>query len=227
MSSLSITKQAIIGLTALAILLWIVLFVPAWTINYWQAWIFWFVFVTCIFAIRLNFIKKDLNLIASRLKIGPTAEQQSSQKITQAVISVFFILLLSFPSIDHHFHLSTVPTYLSITADGFIVLGLLVVYLVFKANSYTSVLVEVNEDQKVISTGPYGVVRHPMYSGALVMLLFIPLALGSFWGLLVFPPILLTIAVRLIEEEKFLVHKLPGYVEYCRKVKYHLIPYIW
>ena len=227
MSCLSITKQAIIGLTALSILLWLVLFVPSWTLNYWQAWIFWLVFVVSISAISINFLKKDLNLIASRLKIGPAAEQQSSQRITQAVISVFFILLLLVPSIDHHFQLSTVPIYLSIVADGFIVLGLLVVYLVFKANSYTSVLVEVNEDQKVISTGPYGVVRHPMYSGALVMLLFIPLELGSFWGLLAFPPILLAIAVRLIEEEKFLIQKLPGYGEYCRKVKYHLIPYIW
>jgi protein-S-isoprenylcysteine O-methyltransferase Ste14 len=225
--SLSVTKQAIIGLTALTILLWLVLFVPAWTLNYWQAWTFWLVFDICISAISVNFLKKDLNLIASRLKIGPAAEQQGSQKITQAVISVFFILLLLVPSIDHHFQLSTVPAYLSIVADGFIVLGLLVIYLVFKANSYTSVLVEVNKEQKVISTGPYGVVRHPMYSGALVMLLFIPLALGSFWGLLAFPPMLLAIAVRLTEEEKFLAQQLPGYREYCQKVKYHLIPYIW
>jgi protein-S-isoprenylcysteine O-methyltransferase Ste14 len=136
-------------------------------------------------------------------------------------------LLLLISSIDHHFQLSTVPAYLSIVADGFIVVGLMVVYLVFKANSYTSVLVEVNKDQEVISTGPYGVIRHPMYSGALVMLLFIPLALGSFWGLLAFPPILLAIAVRLIEEEKFLAQQLPGYNEYCQKVKHHLIPYIW
>ncbi len=136
-------------------------------------------------------------------------------------------MLLLVSSIDHHFQFSTVPAYLSIVADGFIVLGLLVVYLVFKANSYTSVLVEVNKDQKVISTGPYGVVRHPMYSSALVMLIFIPLALGSFWGLLAFPPILLAIAVRLTEEEKFLAKTLPGYGEYRQKVKYRLIPYIW
>jgi protein-S-isoprenylcysteine O-methyltransferase Ste14 len=222
-----VTKQAVIGLITLTILLWIVLFLPAWTLNYWQAWAFWLVFVVCISAISVNFLKKDLNLIASRLKIGPAAEQQSSQKLTQSVISVFFILLLLVPSIDHHFQLSSVPVYLSMVADGFVVLGLLVIYLVFKANSYTSVLVELNEGQKVISTGPYGVVRHPMYSGALVMLLFMPLALGSFWGLLAFPPILLAIAVRLTEEEKFLTQQLPGYQEYCQKVKYHLIPYIW
>ena len=97
----------------------------------------------------------------------------------------------------------------------------------FQANTYTSVLVEVNEGQKVVSTGPYGVVRHPMYLGALIMLLFIPLALGSFWGLLAFPPILVSIAIRLNEEEKFLAQQLAGYSEYRQKVKYRLIPYVW
>jgi len=225
--ALSTTKQAILGLTALTIFLWLALFVPAWTLNYWQAWVFWLVFVVCISVISAFFLKKDLNLIASRLKVGPTSEQQSSQKITQAGITVFFLLLLFVPSIDHHFQWSIVPAYLSFVADAFVVFGLLVIFLVFKANTYTSVLVEVNEGQKVVSTGPYGVVRHPMYSGALIMLLFIPLALGSFWGLLAFPPILVSIAIRLNEEEKFLAQQLAGYSEYRQKVKYRLIPYVW
>jgi protein-S-isoprenylcysteine O-methyltransferase Ste14 len=224
---LSITQQAIIGLAALAALLWITLFAPAWTLNYWQAWIFWFVFVACITAVSAYFLKKDLNLIASRLKVGPAAEKEGTQKITQAVISVFFILLLLVPSIDHHYLWSNVPAYLSLTGDVFVVLGLLIIFLVFKENSYTSVIVEVNTGQKVISTGPYGVVRHPMYSGALVMLLFAPIALGSFWGLLAFPPILVAVAVRLVEEEKFLSKNLAGYTEYCLKVRYRLIPRIW
>jgi protein-S-isoprenylcysteine O-methyltransferase Ste14 len=223
----SITKQAIMGLVALAALLWVALFVPAWTLNYWQAWAFWLVFVISISAVSAYFLKKDLNLIASRLKVGPAAEKEGNQKITQAVISVFFILLLLVPSIDHHYLLSKVPAYLSLTGDIFVVLGLAVIFLVFKENSYTSVLVEVNTGQKVISTGPYGVVRHPMYSGALVMLVFAPIALGSFWGLLAFPPILLAIAVRLVEEEKFLSKNLAGYTQYSLKVRYRLIPHIW
>ncbi len=101
------------------------------------------------------------------------------------------------------------------------------IFLVFKENSYTSVLVEVNEGQKVISSGPYGKVRHPMYSGALVMLLFTPLALGSFWGLLAFPPILAAIAVRIVGEEKFLTKNLEGYAKYCQDVRYRLIPFLW
>jgi protein-S-isoprenylcysteine O-methyltransferase Ste14 len=225
--ALSITKQAFIGLVALGAILWIALFVPAWTLNYWQAWTFWLLFVACISTISVYFIKKDLSLIASRLKVGPASEQQSSQKITQAVISVFFILLLLIPSIDHHFQWSNVPAYLTIVGDVFVGLGLFVIFLVFKENTFTSVLVEVKGNQKVISTGPYAVVRHPMYSGAFVMLLFIPLALGSFWGLLAFPPIIAAIAVRLSDEEKFLSKNLQGYSEYCLKVRFGLIPYVW
>jgi protein-S-isoprenylcysteine O-methyltransferase Ste14 len=226
-ASLSVTKQAVLGLAALAVVLWVALFLPAWTLEYWQAWAFWVVFVVCIMAISAYFMRKDLNLIASRLKVGAAAEQQTSQKITQAVISIFFILLLLVPSFDHHFQWSNVPFYLSLAADVFVALGLLTIFLVFRENTYTSVLVEVNENQKVISTGPYSKVRHPMYSGALVMLLFIPLALGSFWGLLAFPPILAAIALRIVGEEHFLAKNLQGYKEYCQKVRYRLIPYVW
>ena len=159
--------------------------------------------------------------------MGPMAEEKGSQKITQSIITVFFILLLLVPSIDHHFLWSNVPSYLSILADFLVVIGLFFIFLVFRENTYTSVLIEVNEDQKVVSTGPYRVVRHPMYSGAIIMLLFTPLALGSFWGLLAFPPILLAIAVRLSEEEGFLDKNLSGYKEYRQKVRYRLIPFIW
>ncbi|MGO8805631.1 MAG: methyltransferase family protein [Candidatus Bathyarchaeia archaeon] len=116
---------------------------------------------------------------------------------------------------------------MSLVADAFVGFGLLIIFLVFKENTYTSVLVEVKEGQKVISTGPYGKVRHPMYSGALLMLLFIPLALGSYWGLLAFPPILAAIAVRSIAEERFLAKDLQGYDEYREKVRYRLVPYVW
>jgi protein-S-isoprenylcysteine O-methyltransferase Ste14 len=177
--------------------------------------------------ISVYFLQKDLTLIAGRLKVGATAEQDRIQRLTQVVISVFFILLLLVPSLDHRFQWSTVPLTLSLVGDAFVALGLLIIFLVFKENTYTSVLVEVKEGQKVISTGPYSKVRHPMYSGALLMLLFIPLALGSYWGLLAFPPILATIAVRSIAEEKFLAKDLQGYSEYREKVRYRLVPYVW
>jgi protein-S-isoprenylcysteine O-methyltransferase Ste14 len=223
----NIKKQAIVGLVALAVVLWLALFLPVWSLNYWQAWIYWVVFVMCVTAISLYFMKKDLNLIASRLKTGPTAEKEKSQKLANSLISIFFILLILIPPFDHRFHWSNVPPYLVLAGDVLVVLGLLIVFLVFKENSFTSATIEVTKEQKVISTGPYGVVRHPMYAGALLMLLFTPLALGSFWGLLAFIPMFLVIALRIVEEEKFLTKKLLRYAEYCKKVRYRLIPYIW
>ncbi len=112
-------------------------------------------------------------------------------------------------------------------SDVFVVLGLAVVFLVFRENSFTSAVIEVNAGQKVISTGPYSVVRHPMYTGALLMLFFTPLALGSFWGLLFFFPIFLVISFRIVKEEKFLTKNLPGYSEYTKKTRYRLIPFFW
>jgi protein-S-isoprenylcysteine O-methyltransferase Ste14 len=224
---LSITKQATIGLGALAVVMWLALFLPAWTLNYWQGWTYWALFFSSVTAISVYFIKKDLTLIANRLKAGPTAEKIRSQQVTQAFVSIFFILLLLIPPLDHHFQWSSVPAYAVLISDAFVVLGLATVFLVFRENSYTSAVIEVNKEQKVITTGPYSVVRHPMYSGAMLMLLFTPLALGSFWGLLAFFPILAVIGFRLLEEEKFLAKNLTGYSEYCKKTRYRLIPFVW
>jgi protein-S-isoprenylcysteine O-methyltransferase Ste14 len=223
----NIKKQALIGLAALAAVLWLALFLPAGSLNYWQAWTYWLVFSISVSAISIYFLKKDLNLIASRLKTGPTAEKEKNQKLANSLISIFFILLILIPPFDHRFQLSNVPSYLVLAADVFVALGLLIIFLVFKQNSFTSAVIEVNKGQKVISTGPYAVVRHPMYSGALLMLLFTPLALGSFWGLLAFIPTILVIALRVVEEEKFLKRNLSGYDEYCKKIHHRLIPFVW
>jgi protein-S-isoprenylcysteine O-methyltransferase Ste14 len=219
--------QAIGGLVALAVVLWLALFLPAGSLNYWQAWTYWLIFFMSVYAISAYFLKKDLNLIANRLKTGPSAEKEISQKLANSLITIFFILLILIPPFDHRFQLSNVPSFLVLAADVFVVLGLLIVFMVFKENSFTSAVIEVNQGQKVISTGPYAVVRHPMYAGALLMLLFTPLALGSFWGLLAFIPMLLVISLRVIEEEKFLWKNLSGYGEYCKKVRHRLIPFIW
>jgi len=224
---LSIKKQALIGLAILAVFLWIALFLPSGTLDYWQAWIFWLIFVVSVVAISVYFLKKDLSLIASRLKAGPAAEKEKSQMFANSLISVFFILLIIIPSVDHHFLWSNVPAYLVAAGDVFVVFGLLIVFLVFKANSFTSAVIEVNKGQKVISTGPYSVVRHPMYAGALLMLFFTPVALGSFWGLLAFIPLFAAIVLRVLEEEKFLIKNLPGYDQYCEKIRFRLIPHVW
>ncbi len=223
----SITKQALVGFAFLAIVMWLALFLPSLPPDYWQAWIYWLIWQISVIAITAYFLKRDPKLIENRLKAGPTDEKEHSQKLIQAFASVFFILLFLIPSLDHRFHWSNVPTFLVLLGDVFVVMGFLIVFLVFKENSYSSGIIEVSKEQKVISTGPYGIVRHPMYAGALLMLLFTPLALGSYWGLLAFFPMLVVIALRLLEEEKFLAKNLPGYGDYCRKIRYRLFPLLW
>jgi len=224
---LSISQQAILGLVFLAIVVWLALFVSAGNVVYWQGWLYWILFFSSVTSISLYFIRKDPNLISSRVKVGPTAETKRSQKISQTLAAVFFVLLLLIPPFDFRFGWSSVPLYLVLISDVFVVVGFAVVFLVFRQNTFASAIIEVQAEQRVISTGVYGIVRHPMYSGALLLLLFTPLALGSFWGLLVFFPLLAVICFRLDDEEKTLSVNLKGYEEYRKKTRYRLIPYVW
>ena len=163
-----LTIQSLIGLANLMIILALLLFLPAWSLHYWQAWIFLLVFSVSVLLITLYFLQKDPRLIESRLKAGPVAEQQQSQKVIQALASLFFILPFIIASLDHRFGWSQVPTYLVLFGNILVALGLYVVFLVFRENSFTSATIEIQQEQKVISTGPYAVIRHPMYSGAFI-----------------------------------------------------------
>ena len=155
------------------------------------------------------------------------AEMQKSQQIIQGLASLFFIALFIVPGLDQRFHWSNVPTAFSLIGDGLVALSLSLVFLVFRENTYTSATIEIANEQRVISTGPYSLVRHPMYAGAFVLLIFTPMALGSWIGMICALPVMLVIVIRLQEEEKFLVENLSGYEEYRRKVRYRLIPFIW
>ena len=162
-----------------------------------------------------------------RMRGGPTAEKEPVQKIIMIITSLGFVGLLVVPALDHRFAWSQMSP---IDGAGGRRAGrdrLARHLFVFRENSFTSATIELAPDQKVISTGPYALVRHPMYAGALVMLLGIPIALGSWWGILVFAAILPALIWRLFEEEKFLARNLAGYVEYQNKVRYRLIPTIW
>lgn len=222
-----LNKKALGGLLFLVICLAIMLFLPAWTLDYWQAWTFLAVFTASVLAITVYLMKKDPQLLERRVNAGPGAEKEKSQKIIQFVAQIAFIAVLVFPSVDHRFQWSTVPSYIVVAGDILVALGLLIVFFVFKENTFTSAIIEVGTEQKVISTGPYALVRHPMYIGALVMLLGVPLALGSWWGLFAIIPITLVIVLRLLDEENFLVKTLPDYSEYRNKVRYRLVPFIW
>ena len=203
------------------------LFLTAWTLDYWQAWLFLAVFCGSSFAITHYLAKHDPQLLERRMNAGPGAEKEKSQKIIQVLALIAFIAVLVFPAIDRRLAWSTMPPYVTTAGDVLVALGFLVIFFVFKENTFASATIEVAPEQKVITTGPYALVRHPMYSGALVMLLGEPLALGSWWGLFTIIPITAVIVWRLLNEEKFLAKNLSGYSEYQSKVKCRLLPFIW
>jgi protein-S-isoprenylcysteine O-methyltransferase Ste14 len=215
------------GLIFLVLVLVLALFVPAGTLNYWQAWLFLLVWTVSVLAITLYLMKRDPGLLERRVAAGPVAEQQKSQQIIQSLASLAFILMFVVPGLDRRFGWSTVPAVVVIIGDILVAFGLYSVFLVFKENTFTSAIIAVGAEQKLISTGPYAIVRHPMYAGAFIMLFGVPLSLASWWGLLPIIPMIIVIVARLLEEEKFLVKNLAGYADYCNKVKYRLIPLVW
>ena len=219
--------KALIGLVFLLAALGFLIFLPAGTLSYHLAWIYLLAFAVSVILTTLYLFRNDPKLLERRLKAGATAEKENTQKVIQALANVFFCLVFIISGFDHRFHWSNVPEHFSLLADVFVLSGFYIVFLVFKENTYTSAIIEVAKDQKVISTGPYGLVRHPMYSGAILMILFSPIALGSYWAALCVLPLIFTIVLRLLDEERFLSKNLSGYTEYCKKVHYHLIPLIW
>ena len=215
------------GLLFLLLVIAMSLFLPAWMLDYWQAWIFLAVFSMSILAITLYLMKKDQKLLERRVNGSPIAEKETIQKIIQSIAGIAFIAIFILSALNHRFGLSVVSMYVVVSGDVLVALGLLIVFLVFKENTFTSATIEVSTEQKVISTGPYALVRHPMYIGAFTMLIGVPLALGSWLGLLAVIPIALVIIWRLLDEEKFLTKNLSGYAEYLSRVKYRLIPFVW
>ena len=203
------------------------LFIPAGTLNYWQAWVFIFVFMTSASAIGIYLSLKDPELLERRKKVGPAAEQSTAQKIIITLIFTGFAALLVISALDFRFGWSQVPASVSLVGDFLVALGLFIDYIVLRENSYGSSTIEKVEGQKVITTGLYGHVRHPMYMGALVLMIGVPLALGSLWGLAVVALNMPVLVWRILDEEKFLKHELPGYTEYAQKVRYRLVPHLW
>jgi protein-S-isoprenylcysteine O-methyltransferase Ste14 len=222
-----VNLKAFAGSLALLAVTAAMLFISAWTFDYWQAWIFLAVFFGSAFAITIYLMKNDPKLLERRISAGPLNEKEASQKIIQSLAQASFLLVIIFPALDHRFRWSVAPSYANIVGDILIVIGFYIVFLVFKENTHASALVEVETNQKVVSTGPYAWVRHPMYIGALVLLVGIPLALGSLWGVLMIIPITAVIVWRLLDEERFLAKNLSGYVEYEKEVAYRLVPFVW
>ena len=216
-------RSSVLGTLTLAAFL----FVPAWTLDYWQGWAYLAVFVVMTSWITVYFAIKDPALIERRVQAGPQAEKEVSQKIIMSFAMAGFIGLIVLPALDRRFGWSPVAPAVSVFGDALVALGFLLFFFVLQQNGYAASTIEVAEGQTVVSTGLYGIVRHPMYAGVMPLLIGTPLALGSWWGLAALVLIVPALVWRLLDEERFLARNLPGYVAYCAKVRWRLMPGIF
>jgi protein-S-isoprenylcysteine O-methyltransferase Ste14 len=205
----------------------VLLFLPAGTLNYWQAWLFIAVFAVVTTIPSIYLAVKSPEVLQRRMRAGPAAETRTAQRIaiTGTILSVVAVLIVS--ALDHRFGWSQVPTSVVFVGDVLVAIGLGIAMLVVIQNGYAAATVTVEAGQKVVSTGLYGLVRHPMYVGTLIMMIGTPLALDSFWGLVTIVPGLVVLGVRIVDEEKLLSDELAGYREYTQKVHYRLVPGVW
>ena len=219
--------RAFAGFAFLFAVVAVVLFGSAGTIDYPSGWWMLAVFFGSAAAISVWLWFRDKALLERRVKAGPGSEPDPMQNVVQALAGIVFLATFVVPGLDRRFAWSHMPLGVSIAGDGLVALGFLIVFLTFRANSFTAGTIELAEGQQVIDSGPYAVVRHPMYAGALVMFVGIPLALGSWWGLVPAAAIVPVLVWRLIREEAFLAANLAGYGDYRTRVRYRLAPALW
>ena len=215
-------RNFLLGVIALGV----VLFLPAGTLNYWQAWVFIILFMVLVTIQGIYLSIKDPELLERRKQIAPAAES-TRQKIFIIVGLLGDFCLIVFSALDHRFGWSQMSPFVSLIGEGLVALSFLVYYFVFRENSFAASSIQTFEGQKVISTGLYARVRHPKYVGDLLLVIGIPLALGSWWGLAFLILVIPALAWRILDEEKLLKKDLPGYTDYMQKVRYRLVPYLW
>ena len=222
-TAFKLVAPSIIGLVVLGL----ILFVPADTLDYWQAWGFITVFTSATIVPSLYLGRTNPAALQRRMHGGPLAEARTVQKfiIIGAFLGLFAMMALS--AYDHRVGWSPVPAAVCIIGDVLVVGGLTIGMLVVIQNSYAAATVKVEAGQKLASSGLYRLVRHPMYAANLILMVGIPLALGSYWGLLLLIPGLLVLMFRILDEEKLLNQELAGYSEYTQRVRYRLMPYVW
>jgi len=200
-------------------------FIPAGTLAYREAWVYLTILVVPMIFVLIYLLKNDPGLLERRMHMR---EKEAQQKLIVKLTYIPFILAFMLPGFDKRFGWSDVPLGIVIAADVLVVLGYGIIFLVFRENSYASRIVEVEQEQTVIQSGPYAIVRHPMYVGVIILYTLTPLALGSWWAAI---PIVLVvipaIVARIFDEERLLIKGLKGYLEYVEKVRYRLIPGIW
>jgi len=222
-----LTRKALTTSLGFQAFLALLIFASAGTVHYWQGWLYWATFGVASIATALYFARTDPALMERRMRIGPTAEVRPVQRLIQAATSLLLFAMYVVAGLDRRFGWSSMPAALVWCGNGLVVVSILAIVPVFRANSYAAATVKVETGQPVISTGPYAIVRHPMYAAAAIMFLATPFALGSYRALPAAALIVPAMVVRLLDEEKALSAELPGYDEYRRKVRWRLIPFVW
>ena len=202
----------------------LVIVLPAWKWDYWQGWLYLLILYIPMFFVLYYLLKNDPALLQRRMRMR---EKESVQRRIIVLSLVYFLVAFSLPGFDVRFGWSNVPAWVSLVADVLVFIGYMTFVWVLMVNSYLSRVVEVEAGQKVVSSGPYAIVRHPMYAGISLMYVATPVALGSFWALIPAVFIVPLLVARLRNEEEVLLRDLPGYAEYTQKVKYRLLPGVW
>lgn len=205
----------------------VALFLPAGTVDYWQAWVFLAVFAATTSLPSLYLAVKHPAALQRRMKGGPTAETRPIQRVVMVATVAAVVAQLVVSALDHRFGWSSVPSAVAVLGDVLVGVGLLVAQFVIIQNEYAAATITVEADQPVVSTGLYGLVRHPMYFGALVMMVGTPLALDSYWGLVLLVPACVALGARIADEEKMLTEELAGYADYVERVRFRLVPGVW
>jgi protein-S-isoprenylcysteine O-methyltransferase Ste14 len=215
--------SAALGLVAFGLML----FLPAGTFHYWQAWVFLAVFAFYTWIPSVYLVRKNPAALERRMHAGPLAETRTLQQIVSTVVFICFPAMLVVSALDHRFGWSPVPTTVTVVGDTLVAVGLGVAMLVVAQNGYAAANITIESGQTLVSTGLYGLVRHPMYSGSVIMMVGVPLALDSYWGLVFVIPALVALALRIRDEEELLQQQLSGYREYEQQVHYRLVPFVW
>ncbi|OBI49655.1 hypothetical protein A5707_16450 [Mycobacterium kyorinense] len=222
----NIAQVLLFGLAELLVF-GLVLFSAAGTVNYWQAWVFLALFVLWTWVPSVYLLRTNPDAHQRRRRAGPTAESRTAQKIVIGGWYLSLAAMVVVSPLDHRFGWSSVPTALCLVGDVLVSVGLGLTVMVVIQNSYAASTVRVEDGQQLISTGLYGLVRHPMYTGNVITMVGFPLALGSYWGLVFVIPGVIVLILRIRDEEKLLREELAGYLEYTQKARYRLVPLMW
>ena len=224
LSRRQLAAKALARLVTGFIILSFLLLVPAGTVAYWEAWVYMAILFGPVTIVLIYLVVNDPELLERRMR---SREKIAEQALLVKLGAVCYVLAFLVPGVDRRFGLSDVPVTAVVLADVLVLLGYGLYILVIRENRYASRIIEVEQGQRIITSGPYAIVRHPMYLAVLDMLLFTPVALGSWWAMITVLPMIAILVARIRNEEQLLMKELEGYRDYMQITRYRLIPGVW